>query len=257
LSEAEKLDVLRWTREALSKGVPFVAGAYIEGLPGDIVDLYRKQMDAIMAHGGIPILFQTSRLHGKSSGEKAAAYRAVCLGYAHVLAFELGPVFAPNGEIFDEETFRRLLDIPEIKGIKHSSLDRLIELGRLALRDAQRPDFRIFTGNDLGIDMIEYGSDYLLGLATFAPEKFALRDRLWEAGDPAYYSLSDALQYLGDVAFRTPIPAYKHSAAVFLRLTGQIPADFPHPKSPRRPAWEPEILRDCAQRLGYEMLEDG
>ena len=47
---------------------------------------------------------------------------------------------------------------------------------------------QIYTGNDLGINMIEYGSDYLLGLATFAPESFAERDRLWEAGDPAYYA---------------------------------------------------------------------
>jgi dihydrodipicolinate synthase/N-acetylneuraminate lyase len=250
LSETEKIDVLRWTREALGKDVQFVAGAYIEGQTGDVAGLYRKHMDTIVAHGGIPILFQTSRLRGKSSTEKAAAYRAICLGYASVLAFELAPVFASNGEIFDEETFRRLLDIPEIRGIKHSSLDRTIELGRLALRDAHRPDFRIFTGNDLGINMIEYGSDYLLGLATFAPEKFALRDRLWETDDPAYYALSDALQYLGDVAFRSPIPAYKHSAAVFLRLTGRITSDSPHPKNPRRPNWEPEILRDCAQRLG-------
>jgi dihydrodipicolinate synthase/N-acetylneuraminate lyase len=253
LSEAEKADVLRWTREALGKDVPFVAGAYIEGQTGDVVSLYRKQIDSIVAHGGIPILFQTSRLHGKSSAEKAAAYREVCRGYAHVLAFELGPVFAPNGEIFDEETFKRLLDIPEIKGIKHSSLDRLMELERLKLRDAQRPDFRIYTGNDLGINMIEYGSDYLLGLATFAPEKFAVRDELWESGDPAYFALSDALQHLGNVAFRAPVPAYKHSAAVFLHLSGRIPTDLPHPKSPRRPAWEREILRDCAQRLGYEV----
>jgi dihydrodipicolinate synthase/N-acetylneuraminate lyase len=250
LSEAQKADVLRWTREALGKDVPFVAGAYIEGQTGDVVGLYRKQMDAIVAHGGIPILFQTSRLQGKSSAEKAAVYRKVCHGSAEVLAFELGPVFAPNGEIFDEESFRRLLDIPEIKGIKHSSLDRLIELGRLELRDAQRPEFRIFTGNDLGINMIEYGSDYLLGLATFAPEKFAERDRLWETGDPAYYALSDALQYLGNVAFRAPVPAYKHSAAVFLHLTERIPTELPHPKSPKRPAWERELLRDCAQRLG-------
>ena len=251
LSEAEKSDVLRWTREALGKDAQFVAGAYIEGQAGDVVGLYRKQMDAIVAHGGIPILFQTSRSHGKSSAEKAAAYRAICSGYAHVVAFELGPMFAPNGEIFDEETFRRLLDIPEIKGIKHSSLDRLLELGRLALRDAHRPDFRIYTGNDLGINMIEYGSDYLLGLATFAPEKFAERDRLWETGDPAYYALSDALQYLGNVAFRAPVPAYKHSAAVFLHLAGRIPTNFAHPKNPRRPDWEQEILRDCAVRLGY------
>jgi len=71
-----------------------------------------------------------------------------CAGISAVLAFELGPMFAPNGEIFDEETFRRLMDIPEIKGVKHSSLDRMIELERLALRDAHRPDFRIYTGND-------------------------------------------------------------------------------------------------------------
>jgi dihydrodipicolinate synthase/N-acetylneuraminate lyase len=251
LSETEKLDVLRWTREALGNDVLFVGGAYIEGQPGDTITLYRKQMDAIVAHGGIPILFQTSQLHGKSSDEKAAVYAAVCRGYPHVLAFELGQMFAPNGEIFDTEMVRRLMDIPEIKGIKHSSLDRLVEVERLTLRDAYRPEFRIYTGNDLGINMIEYGSDYLLGLATFAPEKFAERDRLWETGDPAYYALSDALQYLGNVAFRAPVPAYKHSAAVFLHITGRIPSALTHPKSPNCAEWEAEILRDCARRLGY------
>src|SRR5260370_10435940 len=134
-------------------------------------------------------------------------------------------MFAPNGEIFDEETVRGLMEIPEIKGMKHSSLDRTLEVERLALRNAQRPDFRIYTGNDLGINMIEYGSDYLLGLAAFAPEKFAERDRLWEVGDPEYYALSDALQYLGNVAFRAPVPAYQHPAAVCLTLIGRLPND--------------------------------
>lgn len=249
LTEAEKLEVLRWARETLGEGVPFVAGAYIEGRTGDVVSLYREQMDAIVRAGGIPILFQTARLHGKSPQEKAEAYAAICKGYSHVLAFELGKMFAPNGEIFDEETVRRLMDIEAIKGMKHSSLDRLAEIDRLALRDQHRPDFRIYTGNDLGIDMIEYGSDYLLGLATFAPEKFAERDRLWETGDAKYYALSDALEYLGNVAFRDPVPAYKHSAAVFLHLSGRIPTDRTHPKNPCRPAWEAEILRDCARRL--------
>lgn len=250
LSDAEKGDVLRWTREALGKDAAFVAGAYIEGPDGDVVALYRREMDRIAEHGGVPILFQTQRLHGKSAQEKAATYQAICKGHSQVLAFELGTMFAPNGEIFDQETVRRLMDIPELKGMKHSSLDRTIELSRLTLRDAHRPEFRIYTGNDLGINMIEYGSDYLLGLATFCPERFAERDRLWEAGDAEYYALSDALQHLGNVAFRAPVPAYKHSAAVFLHLTGKIPTDQPHPKNPKRPAWEAEMLKDCAFRLG-------
>ena len=63
------------------------------------------------------------------------------------------------------------MEIPEILGIKHSSLDRLVELERLALRDVHRQDFRIYSGNDLAINMIEYGSDYLLGLATLRSRK--------------------------------------------------------------------------------------
>ncbi|MGA9981215.1 MAG: DUF993 family protein [Candidatus Sulfotelmatobacter sp.] len=250
LGDTEKQEVLTWTRRALGKGIPFVAGAYIEHLGGgDIVALYRQQIDTIVRFDGIPILFQTARLHGKSPAEIGEAYRAICNDYPHVLAFELGSMFAPNGEIWNSETVRRLMDIPEIKGMKHSSLNRLLELERLALRDAHRPDFRIYTGNDLGINMIEYGSDYLLGLAAFASEKFAERDRLWEAGDPAYYALSDTLQHLGNVAFRAPVPAYKHSAAVFLNLIGRIPSNRTHPKSPQRSDWETEIMADCARRL--------
>src|SRR5438093_830009 len=70
LSDAEKVEVLRWTHEALGKKVPFVAGAYIEGQEGDAVSLYRRQMDSIFSFGGIPIIFQTARLHGKPGKEK-------------------------------------------------------------------------------------------------------------------------------------------------------------------------------------------
>ena len=251
LSDDERRQVLQWTGQALGGGVPFVAGAYIEGREGDVVSLYRKYTDEIVDAGGIPILFQSERTHGLPWKEKVRLYQSICQGYDHVIGFELGKMFSPSGEIFDDETVRGLLDVPQLKGIKHSSLDRVIELRRLQLRDQRRPDFRIYTGNDVGINMIEYGSDYLLGLATFAPEKFAQRDRLWEAGDAAYYALSDALQLLGNIAFRPPVPAYKHSAAIFLHLTGRIPSPRPHSKNPTRPAWEPQILRDIARQLGY------
>src|ERR1700736_2061853 len=63
LDHSQKEDVLRWTREALGADGSFVAGAYIENQSvhgaGDVVALYRCEMERIVAFGGIPILFQT------------------------------------------------------------------------------------------------------------------------------------------------------------------------------------------------------
>src|SRR5215218_3945129 len=133
LTDAEKRDVLRWTREALGPGVSFVGGAYIEGRDGDVVPLYRRQMDEVVEAGGVPILFQTARLHGRPAREKVETYRAACEGYDRVIGFELDRMFAPNGEIWDEDTVRGMMEIPGLKGMKHSSLDRPTELRRLEL----------------------------------------------------------------------------------------------------------------------------
>ena len=109
---------------------------------------------------------------------------------------------------------------------------------------------RLFIGNDLAIDMVMYGSDYLLGLATFAPEAFARRDRYWQSGDPRFYELNDLLQYLGRFAFRPPTPAYKHSALQFLRLRGLIPPEAAvHPGSMRRPESDLLVLQSIIEQL--------
>jgi hypothetical protein len=97
--------------------------------------------------------------------------------------------------------------------------------------------------------MVMYGSDYLLGLSTFAPDLFARRDTLWEIGDPIFYEMNDRLQYLGDFAFRPPVPAYKHSAAQFLKLRGWIASDAPHPASLSRPESDLTILQAILDSL--------
>ena len=178
-----------------------------------------------------------------------AAYEAVGQECDSFIAFELGTMFAPFGKIYDLGTFRELLRLKRCSGIKHSSLHRSPEWQRLALRDAVRPDFKVYTGNDLGIDMVVYGSDYLLGLSTFAPDLFAKRDAYWQAGDPRFYELNDVLQYLGFLAFREPVPAYKHAAAMFLKLRGWIGCDNTHPRSPTRPESDRDLLRGIAQML--------
>ncbi|MFY8052556.1 MAG: dihydrodipicolinate synthase family protein [Armatimonadaceae bacterium] len=253
ISPDDKRAILELTQAELG-GHPFIAGVFIEGGTGDVATEYRAGIREVTRYGATPILFQTSRTHGMSPSALAQTYRDGVAETDTAYAFELGRVFAPNGEIWSDDAFVAILEIPAIKGAKHSSLDRLTELRRLALRDRIRPDFKVLTGNDLGIDMVEYGSDYLLGLATFSPETFAKRDAHWEAGSAEYFAVSDALQLLGNIAFRTPVPAYKHSAAWFLYLQGRIPTPLTHPGSPARPDWEPEILRMCAQRCGIELV---
>jgi len=254
LAPAERDAVLDATRAALGPGPRFYAGAFALGA-ADPRAAYRDAIAAIERRGAVPVIVQCNAMKAMAPAEKAALYADVARATAHgALAFELSPRFALHGEIWDEESFERLLDVPQLIGAKHSSLDRALELRRLATRDRVRPSWRVYTGNDLGIDLVAYGSDYLLGLASFAPERFAERDAALAAGDVAFLARNDALQHLGNVAFREPIPAYKHSAALFLHLTGGLPSDHIHPKAPRRPDSERILLYDCALRLGF--LED-
>ncbi len=250
IDEATRQQVLRLTQQVLS-GAPFVAGAFVGDQSGAAFDLaaYQAQVASIQQHGGTPIIFQSFGLTQQPDDAILASYQAIGRDCPHFIGFELGTMFAPFGKIYDLETFAGLMAIPQCIGAKHSSLRRDLEWQRLALRDEQRPDFKVYTGNDLAIDMVMYGSDYLLGLSTFAPDAFARRDALWVAGDPAFYELNDLLQYLGHFAFRAPVPAYKHSAAQFLKLRGWIHHDEPHPAAPRRPETDLPILLDILERL--------
>jgi dihydrodipicolinate synthase/N-acetylneuraminate lyase len=242
--------VLAHTSETLAGG-EFVAGAFVADAPNDHWNssAYEQQIDLIQQFGGTPVIFQSYGLTGQQPGEILDSYTALGRNCPRFIGFELGTMFAPFGKIYDLEVYSGLLDIPQCIGAKHSSLNRQLEWQRLQLRDKHRPDFKVFTGNDLAIDMVMYGSDYLLGLSTFAPDLFAQRDALWAAGDPNFYELNDVLQYLGFFAFRAPVPAYKHSAAQFLKLCGWIQSDAAHPLASRRPESDIPILHDIAQRF--------
>jgi dihydrodipicolinate synthase/N-acetylneuraminate lyase len=248
LTKEERARVLAFTAER-ARGRRFVAGAFIEDEAATPVNAYRGQVNAIRRRGGTPILFQCSALATSSEQEVLDVYRAVGEIGGPLLAFELGTMFAPFGRIYSPAFIAGLLEVEAFIGLKHSSLDRVTEWSRVALRDRQRPDFRIYTGNDLAIDMVFYGSDYLLGLSAFAVEAFAARDRLWAADDARAIAVNDLLQYLGQVAFRSPVPAYKHSAAQFLKLRSRIATERSHPRSPRRPESDVELLQEIAGRL--------
>ena len=255
IDEDTRSAVLMETRAILA-GEPFIAGAFVGDRPGDQfnLDAYLRGIDQIQTAGGTPIVFQSFGLCGLSDEGILDAYRTIARHAPRFLAFELGCMFAPFGRIYSLETYGELLQIPECYGAKHSSLSRELEWRRLLLRNERRPEFLVLTGNDLAIDMIMYGSDYLLGLSTFAPDAFALRDRLWATGDSQFYEINDLLQYLGFFVFRPPVPAYKHNAAMFHKLRGWLSCDDTHPESPRRPESDRMVLADIAERLAQSLL---
>ncbi|MGH0034216.1 MAG: dihydrodipicolinate synthase family protein [Myxococcota bacterium] len=229
----------------------FVAGAFAADEAGDPFrpERYAPGIEAIQKRGGLPILFPSHGLNALDDADWVQALATLGDQCDRFLAFELGPMFVPYGRIYGLDAYRGLLEIERCIGAKHSSLSRELEWQRLAVRDEVRPDFMVLTGNDLAIDMVMYGSDYLLGLSTFDPEAFALRDRYWAEGDPRFYELNDWLQYLGFFAFRPPVPAYKHDAAMFLHHRDAIASDRTHPQSAARPAHDVDVLADISHRL--------
>jgi dihydrodipicolinate synthase/N-acetylneuraminate lyase len=255
IGEETRRAVLERTRATLG-GRPFVAGAFVGDRPGDPFDAGAviAAAEQVQRAGGVPVIFQSYGLTALAPDALLRAYETIGRDAPQYIAFELGTMFAAFGAIYDTETYAGLLGVRQCIGAKHSSLSRQLEWERLALRDRLRPDFMVLTGNDLAIDMVMYGSDYLLGLSTCAPDLFARRDAYWLDGDDRFYELNDRLQYLGFFAFRAPTPAYKHSAAQFLKLRGWIGCDATHPHSPARPTSDIPILQGILDGLEEDTI---
>ena len=254
IDDATRRQALAIARKTVGSG-EIVAGACVVDAAGAAFDeaAYGRQLEMIVAAGGIPVIFPSFGLTTGSDADFIARLRRLAARVERFIGFELSTAFVPSGRVLGLAAYGDLLAIPNCIGAKHSSLSRRLEWQRLSLRDRLRPEFHIFTGNDLAIDMVRYGSDWLLGLSTAWPEAFARRDAWWAAGDARFDELDDALQALGDFAFRHPVPAYKHSMAQALHLRGLLATDEPHPDSPRRPASDREIIATILARIDCAM----
>lgn len=251
IDDATREQALRLARDAVGSG-ELVAGACVVDAPGAAFDAaaYGRQFGMITAVDALPVIFPSFGLTTGSNADFIERYRQLAEQVPRFIGFELATAFVPSGRVLDLDAYAELVQIPNCIGAKHSSLSRRLEWERLALRDRLRPEFHVFTGNDLAIDMVRYGSDWLLGLSTAWPEAFAQRDRWWAAGDSRFDELDDALQALGDFAFRDPVPAYKHTMAQTLNLRGLIQSDNTHPDSPQRPASDRPIIATILERIG-------
>lgn len=251
LTPDQRREVLAVAKGAAG-GAEVVAGAWVDDGPGAPFDpdAQVRAVADVAAAGATPVIFPSHGLASLDPAETVAAHERVGAAVDRFIGFELSTQFAPTGKIWDLDTYAGVMAVPACIGAKHSSLERRPEWDRLRLRDAQRPDFHVFTGNDLAVDLVMFGSDYLLGLSAFAPDLFAARDQAWAAGDDSFLERNDDLQALGTFAFRAPVPAYKHDAAMLLHLRGWIPCPATHPAAPTRPTADAEVLASLWSRLG-------
>jgi dihydrodipicolinate synthase/N-acetylneuraminate lyase len=249
LDDADRLRVLDLAADVT--GGRFVAGAYVADVVGSRFDLpgYMRACVQVVDRGGTPVVFPSHGLNSLDDDGWVAAMAAIGSEVDRFIGFELGEMFVPYGRIPSLRAYEGLLGVAACIGAKHSSLSRQLEWDRLEVRDRVRPDFAVLTGNDLAIDMVMYGSDYLLGLSTFAPEAFAIRDGLWATGDPRFYELNDLLQYLGAFTFRAPVPGYRHDAATWFELRGWARSDRTPASVPRRPEADRAVLADILERV--------
>jgi dihydrodipicolinate synthase/N-acetylneuraminate lyase len=228
------------TREVMA-GRPFTAGVYIEGeIEGEgveaIIRAYQKKIELFEGkYGASPIIFQTERLKEADSKTVVHVYQEMARASRGGLkAFELSPVFAPNGWMFPGNALLEILSGEAWVGAKHSSLNPAMEWG--LLQKIHRIGKRLFTGNDYDFaSMMFNGSDALLGIATFIPDKFRdLADALKTGNAARYFDLALRMEFLGRVAFQTPVPAYKHGAAMVKKMRGWYRTDHVLPGNPFR-----------------------
>jgi dihydrodipicolinate synthase/N-acetylneuraminate lyase len=250
LTPAERATVLAAAKE-VTGDAEVVCGAWVDDTAGAAFDESAQlaAVAGVAAAGATPVVFPNFGLASLDPAAHVAAHEKIGAEVDRFIGFELSTLFAPTGKIWDLDTYVGVMAVRSCIGAKHSSLERQPELDRIRLRDQQRPDFKVFTGNDLAIDLVMYGSDYLLGLSAFAPDLFAARDRAWADGDLSFGERNDDLQALGTFSFRDPVPAYKHDAAMYLHLRGWIPTPETHPRAPRRPDADAEVLAALHRRV--------
>ena len=248
LGHEQRVDVLT-TAAGVARGRRFIAGTMPTEDAMPLAVRYGRAVDAVVRQGGIPLLLPIRELAALDGDALAHLWRQATAGHRGVLVIEMAPVFGAPAPLYTPDVVTRILDIASLGGLVHASLDRGTEWARVEARDVARPDFRIYSGHERALDMVAYGSDYLLATAGCAPEAFAARDRAWRQGAPIGFELNDALQALATVLHRDPIDGARHGALQWLHVRGLVEHASPVPGITLRPDSDVELYRELRTRI--------
>jgi hypothetical protein len=248
LGADDRIDVLT-TAAGVARGRRFIAGTWPTADAAPLAVRYGRAVDAIVRQGGTPMLLPIRELATLDGDALAHLWRQATAGHRGVLVVEMAAEFGMAADPYPADVITRLIDIPSLGGLVHATFDRAAQWARVEARDIARPEFRIYSGHERGLDMVTYGSDYLLAGAGCAPEAFAARDRAWRAGESLAFDLNDVLQAVGSLLYRAPIDGARHAALQWLHARRVLGAPAPVPGLPLRPDSDLPLYRELAARL--------
>lgn len=253
LTPTDRAEVLATTGAALG-GRSFAAGVRAEPGADGGFDPSRLAgaVDAVGRHGGVPVLLPSPTLAELGTDELLGLVAWMGEWCDRLLVADLPPERWDGGRHLGLDAFAALLEVPACIGVVDGSWSRTHEWERLRLRDEERPEFRLYSANVLGVDQVLYGADHALDLAAAVPDALADRDEVLASGDPGIVERHDALQALATLVFRPPFPAARHRLAIALRLRGWLAADHVHPELDRAEDVRAEqlLIAPALDRLG-------
>jgi 4-hydroxy-tetrahydrodipicolinate synthase len=237
LTGEQRRDVLESWREALPDRV-LVAGARDIGMA---IEARRGKADALLA---FPQANDPVTYHQRLSRELP------------VIAFYL---YAGAGGVdYDDQTLHRILELPEVIGIKVATLDSVMTFQRIAAVLRDHPTKLLVTGEDrfLGYSLLLGARAALVGMGAALPDLQAdlVRAR-WAEDWTRFFSLSELCDRFGQVTFIAPMEGYIRRMLWAAAAEGAIPPEAcDDPWGPPLPAEERQaverLVRDARSTRG-------
>lgn len=210
----------------------------------------------IVAGADSPDMAREARL-GRADALLAFPRRDDPVAYHRALGAEL-PVIAfylyeaAGGVAYDDDTIRRLLDLPEVIGIKIATLDSVMTFQRVAAILRAYPDKLLITGEDrfLAYSLMMGARGALIGMGAALTDLQAELLVAYRGGEPErFLRLSSQVDAFAAATFTPPMEGYVRRMLWALAADGVIPDDAcDDPWGPTLELAERERVRDAVRR---------
>jgi 4-hydroxy-tetrahydrodipicolinate synthase len=197
-----------------------------------VLESWREALpERVLVAGARDITMAIEARRGKADALLAFPQASDPVGYHRRLGREL-PVIAfylyeaAGGVAYDDDTLHRILELPEVIGIKVATLDSVMTFQRIAVVMRDHPGKLLITGEDrfLGYSLLLGARAALIGMGSALPDLQAdlVRAR-WAEDWSRFIALSELCDRFGQVTFVHPMEGYIRRMLWAAAAEGAIP----------------------------------